>query len=273
LTLQRVDWNGNPLGRALDCSGSTPLGCGSSVSDDTTGGPTNVNYYDCSSWLEDGPEHVYRLIVPANDTPVDVVLTTGGADLDVFLLADCDENSCIAYGSTGLSAVLAAGTYYLVVDGYLGAADTYTIDVTCTGVAPTNFVVRFYESVPAPGRSGMPGGVLYEHFLDNAHQVQSSSMFASYWADIPPFHALPGVQYWISIQAIADYDTYGQWFWTSHEPVELDGGFMDFEYLGVTRWTPFGDLGYSHLDLAFELSTIDSPVESKSWGTIKALYR
>ena len=78
-------------------------------------------------------------------------------------------------------------------------------------------------------------------------EEQIGSWVCSYWAEIPPFHALPSIQYWISFQAIADLATYGQWYWTVHEPLELDGAFMDSEYAGVPRWTPLADIGLCDL--------------------------
>ena len=83
---------------------------------------------------------IYSLTL-AVEQIVTVTISGMTADLDVFMLSACDENACIAYGNaTFTTDCLAAGTYYIVVDGYNGAVSTFDLEVTCTDcpVTPDN---------------------------------------------------------------------------------------------------------------------------------------
>ena len=109
--------------RALDCSNAIPITCGETVSGDNTGYTNNVEYYSCVGWQETGGEVVYVFEIPAG-TCYEVTLTLSNYthDPDVFLLASCDENECVAYAHiSSTSECLPSGTYYIVVDGYYSA--------------------------------------------------------------------------------------------------------------------------------------------------------
>jgi len=115
----------------LDCTAAIDINCGDSVQGSNVGLPNNVDYYSCVGWNEGGGEAVYKLVL---DDCYIVTATISGmiADLDVFLLGSCDEDDCLAYGnSNATTGCLVAGTYYIVVDGYNGAADSFTLDVAC----------------------------------------------------------------------------------------------------------------------------------------------
>jgi hypothetical protein len=49
------------------------------------------------------------------------------ADLDLFLLSACDSDSCLAATSSQFVALMPAGTYFLVVDGYRGDEGAYDL--------------------------------------------------------------------------------------------------------------------------------------------------
>jgi hypothetical protein len=119
----------------LDCSNAIQLDCNSTVNGDNTGMPANVTTYSCSSWNEAGGEVVYELTL---DHYLNLTATLSGmdCDLDIFLLADCDEAMCLAYGNVSVSGEFGPGNFYLVVDGYSGAECPYTLDVTCEEVPP-----------------------------------------------------------------------------------------------------------------------------------------
>jgi hypothetical protein len=119
----------------LDCSNAIPLYCNSTVNGDNTGMPNNVVTYSCSSWNEAGGEVVYELTL---DQYYDLTATLSGmsCDLDIFLLASCDEAACLAYGNSAVTGEFGPGTFYVVVDGYSGAECAYTLDVTCAEVPP-----------------------------------------------------------------------------------------------------------------------------------------
>jgi len=84
---------------------------------DTTDGPTNLPGYSCAPWAEEGPEHIYRIDV---DTELEfwaALRDLGDIDLDIFLLNDCDTDSCLVGANTEFSILLEPGTYYLIIDG------------------------------------------------------------------------------------------------------------------------------------------------------------
>jgi len=120
-------------GAGLDCGSAVTAYCGASYVGDTTGSPSNVDYYGCVGWYESGPEDVYVLTTSSTG---DIIASLSGlsVDLDVFILSDCDENACGAYGdSVATYNDAPAGTYYIVVDGYFGSEGSYTLDITCGG--------------------------------------------------------------------------------------------------------------------------------------------
>ena len=255
--------------RALDCTGAILSGCNIVVPGDNTGGPTNVDEYSCVPWNESGPEVVYELVIPFSPTTVTVTLSDMSADLDIFLLSTCHEDACITYANTSFTVPLTAGTYYLVVDGFLGAVSSYTLTIECMDVPPLYFAVRFYEHVV-----DLPGDLLYEHHLADHHESWNEDLGTfEYWADIPPFPVVDGEHYWFSVQAVLNFSDFGQWYWQESEFSALEWPVMDFEILAIPRWTTFPDAVGQTVDLAFGLAAVDTPVEAKSWGVIKSLYR
>ena len=136
------DGAGKPEGKTddytrglLDCSNAMTIYCGDVVTGDNSGSPMNVDLYSCSSWNEAGPEDVY-IIDLAGYTELTITIADLQEDLDVFLLTDCDEAACTAYGNTTINGEFNPGTYYIVVDGYDGAVSTYTLTVECADVPP-----------------------------------------------------------------------------------------------------------------------------------------
>jgi parallel beta-helix repeat protein len=122
------------------CGGPIPLTCGQQVSGDTTGYTNSCQDYDCSAWPspESGPEVIYSLSLPAGGTwAFTATLNNMSADLDVFVLSSsgCSSGQCLAAGSYGDRLVevenVSGGLYYIAVDGYNGAAGSYTLDLTC----------------------------------------------------------------------------------------------------------------------------------------------
>ena len=81
----------------LDCANAIPIACGEQVSGDNTGMPNNVDTYSCVGWEESGGEVVYELVLdPPNRHIIEADISPEGCDLDVFILASCDESDCIA---------------------------------------------------------------------------------------------------------------------------------------------------------------------------------
>ncbi|MGA1864284.1 MAG: putative Ig domain-containing protein [bacterium] len=118
------------------CSNPINLTLGVPYSGETNGGPpNNVSSYNCSSWNESGPEVIHRVTISSGSIKAE--LSNLEADLDVFILSSCEASSCVAYGNYIAEYQGGSGVYYIVVDGYNGAAGAYTITVTsdpCAGL-------------------------------------------------------------------------------------------------------------------------------------------
>jgi hypothetical protein len=268
MSVRRVEWGGGGE-RSLDCTGAILTGCNVVLTGDNTGGPNNVDYYSCSGWLEDGPEVVYELLIPFDGTNLTVTIGDLFADLDIFLLSHCDEGTCITYGHFDFNVTVDAGIYYLVVDGWHGAVSSYTLTIECQDVPPLYFAVRFYDHVVDE-----PGDLLYEVYVGDIHETPFERYeLYSYWADIPPFPVVDGEHYWISIQSVMNQSPFGQWFWQRSDFSALEWPVWDADIFGFTRWTSLPEAVGTTGDMAFGLAHIDTPVEARSWGVIKALYR
>ncbi len=115
----------------LDIGSATQAYCGGVYSNDTHTGANNVSRYGCRpAWDESGPEVVYRIEL-GQSQPLSVTLLEADADLDLFLLRYAYPDSCVAVGDNALSAQTEAGAYFLVVDGYQGAAGNFAFRLTC----------------------------------------------------------------------------------------------------------------------------------------------
>lgn len=116
----------------VNIGSATPAACGQAIAGTTVGAVNNVSAYGCAPWLPlTGPERVYSLNLSAS-TDMDALLGGLSSDLDLLLLTGSSPASCIAFGDNAISARgLAAGVYYLVVDGFDGAAGPFRLDVWC----------------------------------------------------------------------------------------------------------------------------------------------
>jgi len=129
---------------------SAAIDCGDTISGTTVGAVNVMSSYSCNpGWYESGPEDVFSLTIPSSGLwSVTAMISGMSQDLDIFILgpAVCDSNLCVAYGDSSASLTDAVGgaTYYVVVDGYYGAASEYDLYVDCTA----------------------PDGVLQGHVLD-----------------------------------------------------------------------------------------------------------
>ena len=126
------------------CAAVAPLICGNSVSGDTTSAEATsvIDTYSCSTWDESGPELIYSFFAGQ-----DVELTVGfsaiqdGIDLDLWILSNdpalgCVGEACFGFGDSSATVTALAGEQvFVVVDGYAGAAGSFTLDVSCdTGI-------------------------------------------------------------------------------------------------------------------------------------------
>lgn len=118
--------------QTIDTGAAMPIDCDEAAVGNTAGAVDNVDWYACApGWPETGPENVYLLSAPGGVT-VDALLGGLTEDLDLFVLTDASPSSCIAYGDSSVSLPnLPAGEYYLVIDGFDGAAGPYRLNVWC----------------------------------------------------------------------------------------------------------------------------------------------
>jgi len=129
----------NPTRGLLDCTGAVELFCGDvDVAGDNTGDNVITNY-GCTTLGYAGNGETVFFFTLASEQSVTIFMHDFTPDLDLFLLGSCDEEDCLAYSAgvsdETVSACLAAGTYYVVVDGYGSTLDgnegAFLIDLTC----------------------------------------------------------------------------------------------------------------------------------------------
>jgi hypothetical protein len=119
---------------------SGAINCGDVINNTTVGAVNVMGTYNCTpSWNESGPEDVYSITIPGGGSwQVTTTISGMTQDLDIFILgpAACNSNLCVAYGNSDatLSDAMGGATYYVVVDGYGGAASEYDLNVSC--IAP-----------------------------------------------------------------------------------------------------------------------------------------
>jgi PKD repeat protein len=124
-------------GADLGCDSPIPIACGETKTGNNDSGASNANTYSCFSNLVDGPEVVYQFVNTASQNVL-ITLTGLQSDLELLMLRPCDRNDCLAYSDrTGTSPEaiflenLAPGTYFIVVEGYLGSSSNYTLNIQC----------------------------------------------------------------------------------------------------------------------------------------------
>lgn len=142
---------------SLNCADAIPFTCvadyntttGDYIYSSATGlGSYDASTYGCQpSWIETGPEVIFEFTPDYNDN---IVITlsnmtnpvTGAAiDLDAFVLNSCDPNDCILAIDAGagiLQNAIAGQTYFVVVDGYGGAAGNFELSISGNAFTATN---------------------------------------------------------------------------------------------------------------------------------------
>ena len=125
------------------CEYAQEIQCPQTINDNNgTGNDYWVVYPQCGGYFETGPEKVYRIQIPSDGTILTATLSGMTADLDLLLLNECHYGSCINGGDVGFTDTLFASTYYIVVDGYLGAISDYTLSISCIiPIPPTPAIV------------------------------------------------------------------------------------------------------------------------------------
>jgi hypothetical protein len=122
-------------GVAADANGFAT--CDADLSDDTSVGSNTIVGYGCNSWDASGPELVYSLTVDSSGDVTATLSNLAGQDLDLYIIPDSgdglDPMACEAYGNSSASWTAEEGeSFYLVVDGFLGAAGSFDLEVSCS---------------------------------------------------------------------------------------------------------------------------------------------
>ncbi len=134
-----------PTPQSLAIENSLPAVCNSSFDGSTIAWPARVSRYTpCRpEWDETGPEAIYRLVL-SDPTTVAAKLyyDLNQGDLDLFLLRGPDPAACLQGSDATLSPqLLDAGDYYLIIDGYQGAAAPFSVQLQCTvQLSPQNYL-------------------------------------------------------------------------------------------------------------------------------------
>jgi len=220
------------------CADPLPIACGWQVAGDTTGKANNLSTYSCSPWSESGPEDVYALsLVPGANYDLTVRIgNIGMVDLDLILLDEggCEAGRCLSgdsYSGTDLTARnVPPGNYFLVVDGFLGAAGPYTLDLTCTPLSGGHFVVdteidgtNAHDSNPGDGLcSSVASRCPFRAAIEEANAHPGSDLITF----VQPMHIVRDTTAgaWPALSGQTTIDASAVWDRSNNRPdVTLDG--------------------------------------------------
>jgi len=154
---------------AQTCPNPTPISCGDTVSDNTSSGSNNIEDYPCLSYNYEGPELYYLLtleygaelevtVTPTSFWGWDVALIMMpaiGGDCYPSVYNGCSDTGDVGYDE-GLTGILDAGEYIIVVDGYWGDYGPFDLEITCTEC--TNCVDGDGDGFDAKDPAGCPCG-------------------------------------------------------------------------------------------------------------------
>lgn len=281
--------------KALDCGSAISVMLDNTYSGTTVGAPSLVSTYGCSPWSESGPEVVYilELTEPTMFT-IDVV-PEAGVDLDLAVLDACDPDlGCLIVVDTGVETLSPlTGTFYLVVEGYGGAAGAYDLVLETQSLpVPLNFCEQLLPPIP-----GMEGEIVPAGSFDfNGDTCDGTNDFASLpcgeytengYEDYWEFMLLPGGSIDVAVTSEAD----GALWLVDNcaEPINCLA-YADNSFLGETEEISYTNLGDfpQLLILVVDSYGTDScgsytgnvvvnqpgvvPVEPTSWSSVKSRY-
>ena len=130
----------------IDCDGARLLGCNETLPSTTEGRSSLVDHNGCATALFDGPEAVHEFTNPMRQVVSFVLDDSANPDLDLYLLDDCDEGSCIAFGDASITRELPPGDYRVVVDGRAGAAAPFELTTICgNALEPASLTITSAE--------------------------------------------------------------------------------------------------------------------------------
>jgi hypothetical protein len=107
------------------------LHCGDVIDSNTVNGHDDVSTFNCSGNIHwDGKAHVYEFHHPGDSLWV-TLDWTGTDTIAVFLMSDCNQNHCLAYGIHGFKVKRNAGDYWLAVDSRKDRGTDYILKLFC----------------------------------------------------------------------------------------------------------------------------------------------
>jgi len=285
---------------SFDCTAVDTLelapGQRDTLSGDTTGGTSIIDGYPCAPWYEEGPEDIYRLDLSSAMEVRVALIAYEDQDFDIFLLNGCDTDSCLVGANLELAAQLDEGTYYLIVDGAGSGAyaeGPYTLDLetrylglppeicaggvayadTC-GDGPYSFehntldlpnLVQTYGCSPIIERGGE---VWVEVTVEDNTEItaRTTSLHPAFDAALWLFDGCGDAP---ECLAFADDELGGEqetitWANLSGETTVV--------YLAVDSYRAPDNAEQAQVELEITCRG-DVPVESTSWGSVRARYR
>jgi hypothetical protein len=222
---------------------------------DSTEGDGVVDSYGCQPSLPlTGPEDLY-VLTATEDLILDLGLASNVPnDHDLVLLSDCDSDSCLIQVNTELSAQLTAGTtVYLVVDGYDGAAGTYTLNLATRPVG-------IAESLCEGGAIDLP--IPFETTVEAREDTLTGQPNLVSLYDCAPY-TVRGGEVWYALSfAPADTDTVGSYGEYSTVTLTVSTAALD---LDLALWV-FADCGPEAQCLAFVDEGVAGAEEVLEWS-------
>ncbi len=276
------------------------------LSDSTIGRESLIGSYPCAPWLEAGPELIYKLNVAA---PLNLtgILRDNVFDLDLFLLNDCDSDSCLVGESVNFSADLDPGIYYLVVDtpsiDSNNQPDTFNLALTARPLglpeaacieaeAEANFITCANDTFSVPGPHDLSG----QPNLVSVNECGTTPKTAG-----ERWYALtqgPGQQVTVQVSNVAENLDVNLWLfdrcgtdatclqfvdenvanlgeeltWTNEHPSQNITVYLAVDAVREPAVEP----GEDPIPMAFDLQVLcqgSVPTAKTSFGSLKSLYR
>jgi len=257
----------------------------------TIGNPSTIQGYACQPWVESGGEDMFQLVV-TEPVRLDASLQDYTADLDLFLLSDCDSDSCLAGVNSRFGLVLDPGIYWLSVDGFQGDSGTYGLHLVGSFAGVDTLICHADTakavSLPAGGGTYNDTDSIFGHanlmpFDERCSQFHEDAGEVWYALTMPH-------RYQLTITVASPYFDIALWLFDGCGATANCLDFVDVGVLGEDEIIEYSNLSGAEVTLYFgvdgfrapstelegnyELSVIGAlPGERNSLGAVKQLYR
>jgi hypothetical protein len=126
-----ISWNA-PVANAWCDPGE--LLCGAIVDSNMTQGHDDISDYNCNSSHWNGRAHVYRVYASEDSLLITLNWSASNDDrLRLFLLADCNQNHCLADGADTIAINVTPGQdYWIIVESKRDNNVAYELQVICS---------------------------------------------------------------------------------------------------------------------------------------------